>query len=163
MTYPSCSCSLLAHQMRRSAEPRGVCAEVWIASMSTWKRDTRFFTVMSNGVVVVPCSMKPRTWKRSVSGRPWISWCTAPGKPWNVSELSAFVDGARRGYRNVAGYPARTGELSEEALHALTVLGYGGIELAVASFQPGRRHQCRAAVSRPRKVDRVLAGHRDQA
>ena len=80
MTYPSCSCSLLAHQVRRSAEPRGVCGELWIASITKWKRDTRFFTVMSNGVVVVPCSMKPRTWKRLVLGLPWISWCTAPGK-----------------------------------------------------------------------------------
>lgn len=84
MTYPSCSCSLLAHQVRRSAEPRGVCGELWIASITKWKRDTRFFTVMSNGVVVVPCSMKPRTWKRLVLGLPWISWCTAPGKPSNA-------------------------------------------------------------------------------
>ena len=61
------------------------------------------------------------------------------------------------------GIPPGTGELSEEALHALTVLGYGGIDLAVGSFQPGGRHQRRAAVSRPREVDRVLAGHRDQA
>ena len=54
MTYPSCSCSLFAHQLRRSAEPRGVCVELRIASMTRWKRDTRFFTVPSNVVVVVP-------------------------------------------------------------------------------------------------------------
>ena len=42
MTYPSCSCSLFAHQLRRSAEPRGVCVELRIASMTRWKRDTRF-------------------------------------------------------------------------------------------------------------------------
>ena len=29
-----------------------------------------FTTTMSNGVVVVPSSLKPRTWKRSGLGRP---------------------------------------------------------------------------------------------
>ena len=42
MTYPSCSCSLFAHQLRRSAEPRGVCVELRIAFMTRWKLDTRF-------------------------------------------------------------------------------------------------------------------------
>ena len=35
-------------------------------------------TTMSNGVVVVPCSRKPRTWKRSGSGRPWSELVDAP-------------------------------------------------------------------------------------
>ncbi len=48
----------------------------------------RLSTTMSNGVVVVPCSLKPRTWKRPGSERPWITWCTARGYPWKAKTTS---------------------------------------------------------------------------
>ena len=34
-------------------------------------------TTISKGVVVVPCSLKPRTWKRSALARPWTNWWMA--------------------------------------------------------------------------------------
>ena len=40
---------------------------------------SRLSTTMSNGVVVVPCSLKPRTWKRLGSGRPCSSWWSGAG------------------------------------------------------------------------------------
>ena len=36
-----------------------------MTSATRWKRSSRLRTTMSNGVVVVPSSMKPRTWKLS--------------------------------------------------------------------------------------------------
>ena len=55
-----------------------------IASAARWKRLISFITTIWNGVVVVPCSLKPRTWMRSTSGCPCtISWI-ARWYPWKA-------------------------------------------------------------------------------
>ena len=36
----------------------------------------------------MPCSLKPRTWNRPGSLRPWITWCTARGYPWKANTTS---------------------------------------------------------------------------
>jgi hypothetical protein len=41
--------------------------------MRRWYRLMLFRTTMSNGVVVVPSSLKLRTWNRSEVGRPHMS------------------------------------------------------------------------------------------
>ena len=46
-----------------------------IASAAKWNRLIELSTTIWNGVVVVPCSLKPRTWTRSAFGCPCtISW-----------------------------------------------------------------------------------------
>ena len=61
------------------ARPGGVRRALLRASITRWYRDALLRTTMSNGVVVVPSSMKPRTRNLSASGRPWTSWWMAPG------------------------------------------------------------------------------------
>ena len=63
---------LLAPALQVGGAGRGPAA-LLIASITRWKRETSLRTTMSKGVVVVPCSMKPRTWNRSASGRPCTS------------------------------------------------------------------------------------------
>ena len=43
------------------------------------KVEGNHYVARLNGVVVVPSSMNPRTWKREALGRPWTSSCTARG------------------------------------------------------------------------------------
>ena len=53
-----------SHSRRRSCHPSGGRLARRSTSLARWKRLIRLSTTMSNGVVVVPCSLKPRTWKR---------------------------------------------------------------------------------------------------
>ena len=64
-----------------------------------------------------------------------------------VTELSPFVDGARGFRRDVAGDASGEGELFEEPLQAVGVLGNVGIDLAVCSFEVCIRDESGAAVA----------------
>ena len=75
----SCSASRASHRATRSCHPRGRAVARRSTSLARWNRLIRLSTTMSNGVVVVPCSEKPRTWKRPGFERPCTSWCTARG------------------------------------------------------------------------------------
>ena len=64
-----------------------------------------------------------------------------------VTQLAALVDGARGLGSDVARDAAGEGELLEEALHALAVTGYVGVDFLIAAVQPVLGHHCVAAVT----------------
>ena len=72
-----------------------------------------------------------------------------------VAELAALVDRARGLRRGVAGDAAGEGELPEQRLHALGVVGDVRVPLRVGALQVRRRHHARAAVPGAGDVERV--------
>jgi hypothetical protein len=72
-----------------------------------------------------------------------------------IAQLAAFMDGARRFRRHVAGNAARKRELREEALEPLRIARDVRIHLAVRAFQVGAGDHAGPAVARPGDEDRV--------
>src|SRR5262245_39598834 len=72
-----------------------------------------------------------------------------------ISEFPALVDRAWRLRGHVARNTARKGELGEETLHALLVLGDVWVDLAIGSLEVGVGDQTRPAVSGTGVVEHV--------
>ena len=64
-----------------------------------------------------------------------------------VAQFAAFIDGAWRLRRDMAGNAAGEGKLGEQAFQALLVLRNVRIHLAVAAFQRGVGHETGAAMT----------------
>ena len=80
-----------------------------------------------------------------------------------VAELAALVDRAGHLGRGVARDPPREGELAEELLHALGVLGDVRVQLVVRPLEVRVRDHRRPAVARPTDVDHVQVFEPDLA
>ena len=74
-----------------------------------------------------------------------------------VAQLAALVNGAGRLRGDVAGHPAREGELVEQPAHPGQVTRDARVDVAVAAVQPGVRECGRAAVARADHVHHVQA------
>ena len=81
----------------------------------------------------------------------------------HISELTAFVNGSRRGDRDMAGDTSRCGELPEQSQHARPVLTNVGIDLAVGAFEPTGRYQRGTAMTGTSHIDRRLVGEGDDS
>ena len=75
----------------------------------------------------------------------------AVGVQQRIAEFAAFVDGAGRFGRDVAGNAAGKGELLEQPLHALGVLRDVGIELACKCLRDRCWRPCRGRRGRGRR------------
>ena len=62
--YAACSANRSSQSRCSRSQPSTRREARRSTSWARWKRDIRLSTTMSNGVVVVPCSLNPRTWKR---------------------------------------------------------------------------------------------------
>lgn len=80
-----------------------------------------------------------------------------------IAKLAPFMDRARRFWRYMARDSAREGELLEQALHPLGVVGDVGIDFAVRPFEPGIGYQPRSAVARAGDVDHAEVAFFDDA
>ncbi len=87
--------------------------------------------------------------------------CRAIRMRQRITELAAFVDGARRLRRRVAGNAAGKGKLREQLLHSRLVLRDVRVQLAVGALQIGVGHQTRSAVAGPGDIDHVEVILRD--
>ena len=72
-----------------------------------------------------------------------------------IAQLAAFMNGAGRLRRDVAGNSSGKGKLFEEPLHAFFRLLNVGIKLAVRAFKICVRDQARPAMPRPGNVNDI--------
>ena len=72
-----------------------------------------------------------------------------------ITQLAAFIDRARSFRGHVAGNAAGKGELFEQLLHTLFILGDVRIKLAVGAFQIGIGYQAGAAMSGAGDVNHI--------
>ena len=72
-----------------------------------------------------------------------------------IPQFAALVDGAGRLRRHMTGHTAGEGELLEQLLHAVLVLGDVGIDLGIAAVQPVLSHHGVSAVAGAGAVDHV--------
>ena len=79
----------------------------------------------------------------------------AVGVQQGISQFAAFIDGARRIRRGMAGNAIGPGKLHEQALHAGGILGDPGIQLRVCALKIGVGHHSGTAVPRAGNVDGV--------
>ncbi len=87
----------------------------------------------------------------------------AEGVGYRVAELAALVDAAGGLGGGVRADAAGEGELLEELLQALLVLGRLGVDLGVGALEVGLRQHGGGAVARPRDEDGVQVVLGDQA
>ena len=79
----------------------------------------------------------------------------AEGVAQGVAEFAAFMDRSRRAGGHVAGNAAGKRKLREEFFQPCFILADVRINLAVAAFQIGIGHQCRAAMAGTGDIDHV--------
>ena len=87
----------------------------------------------------------------------------AVGVQQRVTELTAFVDRARRLGRHVAGDSAGERELAKQSPQSLGVATDVRIDLAVGPVEVGAGHEARAAVTGSGDVDHVQIARLDRA
>src|SRR5215813_7229805 len=73
----------------------------------------------------------------------------------SIPELSALVHGAWCFRRDVARNATREGELGEEALHTLLVLGDVWVDFAIGSLEVSVSDEARPPMSRAGDIDHV--------
>ncbi len=81
----------------------------------------------------------------------------AKGMDEDITQLAAFVDGARRRRADVARDSSRRGKLTEELQQSRLVAGDLGEEVRIAPLQIHIGHQSRAAVAGTRHVNDIEA------
>ena len=89
--------------------------------------------------------------------------CRAIGVHQRVTELSAFVDRARRFRRRVTRDAAGEGELSEQLAQSVGIARDIGIDLAVAAFEIGVGDHARAAMAGTADIEHADIQRADDA